>query len=192
MNAPLDEIQISELLAAWNDGKDEAWNDLVPAVYEELRAQARRLLRRERSDHTLQTTALVHETYMKFADQRVLKWKNRAHFFVAASEIMRYLLVDHARKRNREKRGGDLNIQRLDSDLQIASKSLPVDLIALDEALKRLEGWDRQQAKIVELRYFGGCSISETAEILAISIATVNRDWSSAKAWLHQELSTDR
>ena len=125
------------------------------------------MLKRERSDHTLQTTALVHETYMKFADQRVLKWKNRAHFFVAASEIMRYLLVDHARKRNREKRGGDLNIQRLDSDLQIASKSPPVDLIALDEALKRLEGWDRQQAKIVELRYFGGCSFSETAEILA-------------------------
>jgi len=182
--------QISELLAAWNSGNREAWNDLVPVVYEEMRGQARRLLRLERSDHTLQTTALVHETYLKLAEQRVVHWENRAHFFWLASEIMRRLLVDHARGHNRIKRGGEVEIQHINSAVQIAADKAPVDLLALDEALTKLAGWDEQQAKIVEIRYFGGCSITETAQILGISVATVKRDWSAAKAWLHHELDS--
>ena len=181
---------VSELLRAWNDGERDAWNRLTPVVYEEMRSQARRLLRRERSDHTLQTTALVHETYLKLAEQRVVNLENRAHFFWLSSEIMRRLLVDYARGRNRMKRGGDVDLVRIDSTFQIAVDNSGVDLLALDDALVKLAELDPQQAKVVELRYFSGCSIDETAEILAVSTSTVNRDWAHAKAWLRHELNT--
>lgn len=188
---PSDSGQISELLEAWSDGDSEAWNKLVPVVYEELREQARRHLRNERVGHTLQTTALVHEAYLKLADQRVLNWENRAHFFWLASEIMRRLLVDYARGRNRKKRGGDVEILAMNSAFQIAIDNSGVDLLSLDKALTKLAVFDPQQSKIVEIRFFGGRTIEETAETLGLSVATVKRDWAVAKAWLHRELSID-
>ncbi len=182
--------EISQLLAAWNNGDQEAWNNLVPIVYDELRHAARRQLRNERADHTLETTGLVHETYLKLAQQRAVGWENRGHFFWVASEIMRRVLVDYARGRNRRKRGGDAETVPLNSAIQIAADSSSVDLLELDAALSKLAEWDAQQAKIVELRFFAGCSIDETADTLGISAATVNRDWAAAKAWLHHELSS--
>lgn len=188
LNSSLHNGQISELLLAWKSGERDAWNRLTPLVYDELRLQARRMLRRERPGHTLQTTALVHETYLKLADQRDVNWENRAHFFWLAAEIMRRILVDYARSQNRLKRGGDIEIVQMDSRLQIAIENAGVDIIALDSALTRLAEWDEQQAKIVELRYFGGCSVDETAQVLGVSVSTVNRDWAAAKAWLLHEL----
>ncbi|MFT3743459.1 MAG: sigma-70 family RNA polymerase sigma factor [Pyrinomonadaceae bacterium] len=183
--------QVSELLAKWNGGEPSAWDELVPVIYGELRDHAHRLLRHERSDHTFQTTDLVHEAYIKLAGQRIIDWESRAHFFWLASEIMRRILVDYARRRNRNKRGGDKEVFRLNSAFQIAIDSSGVDVVGLDEALTRLASFDPQQAKIVELRFFGGRSIQETAETLGISTATVKRDWAVAKAWLHHELSSN-
>ncbi len=182
--------EISELLATCNGGNKEAWDRLMPVVYDELRGQARRHLRRERDNHTLRTTALVHETYMKLAEQRFTNLENRAHFFWLASEVMRRVLVDYARGRNRGKRGGEYEIVSMDSNFQIAIDSSNINLLELDSALNRLAELDPQQAKVVEIRYFGGCSIAETAEILGVSNATVKRDWSTAKAWLHHELNS--
>lgn len=190
MNDQQQKGQVSELLDAWNKGDRDAWNQLAPVVYDELRSQARRLLRGERADHTLQTTALVHEAYLKLAAQRVVNWENRAHFFWLSAEIMRRLLVDHARGHNRLKRGLEVEIVPIDSALQIAVDNSGVDLLSLDEALTALAEMDPQQAKIVELRYFGGCSIEETANVLDVSVSTVNRDWAHAKAWLHHELNS--
>ncbi len=180
---------ISELLDAWSGGDREAWNKLLPLVYDELRGQAHRYLRRERANHTLQTTALVHETYLKLVEQRAIRWDSRKHFFWLAAEIMRRILVDYARQRNRQKRGGEVEILPLDSAFQIAVEETEVDLLALDEALNKLAKMDEQQMKIVELRYFSGLNIEETAEVLDISPATVKRDWAMAKAWLYHELS---
>jgi RNA polymerase sigma-70 factor (ECF subfamily) len=182
--------EISDLLAAWSDGDPGAWDSLVPIVYGELRQQAHIHLRRERGNHTLRTTALVQETYMKLADQRSANWENRAHFFWLASEMMRRVLVDYARGRNRQKRGGDVEIVPLESAFQIAIDNSEVDLLELDTALRRLAVLDAQQAKVVEVRYFGGCSLDETASILGISVTTVKRDWASAKAWLKRELNS--
>lgn len=181
--------EITRLLQAWSAGDQEAWNELVSLVYDELREQAHRYLRRERRNHTLQTTALVHETFIKLAGQRKVKWENRGHFFWLSSEIMRRILVDYAKNKNRQKRGGDIEFEPLVSGLNIAIDEIDVDLLALDAALTRLAELDEQQAKIVELRYFSGLSIEETAEALKISTATVKRDWKMAKAWLHHELS---
>jgi RNA polymerase sigma factor (TIGR02999 family) len=183
--------EISGLLAAWNDGDLEAWNHLIPVVYDELRAQARRHLRRERDNHTLRTTALVHETYLKLADQRFANFENRAHFFWLASEIMRRVLVDYARGRSREKRGGSVEMVSINSSFQVAIENSNINLLELDAALIKLAALDQQQAKIVEVRYFGGCSIEETAEVVGVSVATVKRDWASAKAWLNHELKND-
>ncbi len=182
--------EISELLAEWNQGDREAWNRLVPIIYDELRDAARRQLRHERSDHTLRTTGLVHEAYLKLAQQRVVGWENRGHFFWVASEIMRRFLVDYARGRNRNKRGGEIEILPINPAFQIAIDNAGIDMLGLDAALRKLSEWDAQQSTIVELRYFGGCSIHETAEILGISTATVSRDWAAAKAWLHHELNS--
>lgn len=182
--------EISGLLAAWNDGDLEAWNALIPIVYDELRQQAHRHLRRERENHTLRTTALVHETYLKLANQRFANFENRAHFFWLASEIMRRLLVDYARTRNSDKRGGEAEIFSIDSSFQIAVESSEVNLLDLDDALNKLALMDPQQAKIVEVRYFGGCSIEETAAAVGVSVTTVNRDWAAAKAWLAHELKS--
>lgn len=182
--------EITRLLIAWSDGDREAWERLASLVYEELHQQAHRYLRRERQNHTLQTTALVHETFIKLAEQRKVEWENRGHFFWLSSEIMRRILVDYAKNKKRQKRGGEIEFQPLVSGLNVAIDKLDVDLLALDEALTRLAELDEQQAKIVELRYFSGLSIKETAKALKISDATVNRDWNMAKAWLHHELSS--
>ena len=180
---------ISELLDEWSGGDREAWYRLVPLVYGELHEQAHRYLRRERENHTLQTTALVHEAFLKLVEQRDIHWDNRAHFFWLASEIMRRILVDYAKNRKRLKRGGDVEILPFDSAWQIAVDESDVDLLDLDEALTRLAELDEQQSRIVQMRFFSGLNIEETAEVLSISTATVKRDWNMAKAWLHHELS---
>lgn len=183
---------ISEILKKWNLGDQDAWNRLVPLVYDELKKRARAHFRKEHARHTLQTSAIVHETYLKLADQRQVNWENRGHFFWVASEVMRRILVDHARARKRQKRGGGIEMLTLDSTLRVAAESSEVDLLELNDALESLAEKDIQQAKIVELRYFGGCSIEETAATLGIAPATVKRDWACAKAWLHSQLTTDR
>lgn len=183
---------ITEILQAWNDGRREALDEIVPLVYDELRRQARRYLRRERGNHTLQTTALVNEAYLKLIDQRNVAWQNRAHFFGIAASLMRRILVDYARTKHRHKRGGAAENLPLDEAILIKAEGNDLDLLALDEALNRLAAIDAQQARIVELRYFSGLSIEETAEVLAISIATVKRNWNMARAWLHRELTKQR
>ncbi len=180
--------EISELLREWGDVDEQNWEKLVPLVYDELRIQAKRLLGRERQNHTLQTTSLVHEAFLKLFEQRVIVWEGRAHFFWLASEIMRRILVDYARRRNRTKHGGEFKFQQIESALQIAVDSSEVDLIDLDTALEKLKKIDDQQEKIVQLRFFAGLTVEETAESLGISPATVKRDWRMAKAWLHHEL----
>ena len=181
--------QITVLLQEWSSGKREALDELLPIVYDELHKQARRYLRRERQDHTLQTTALIHEAYLKLIDQRNVDWQNRTHFFAIAAQMMRRILVDHARTKHREKRGGDDVKLPLDEAILVVVNEKNVDLMALDEALNRLEKIDEQQTRVVELRYFSGLSLEETAEALKISRATAARDWAMAKSWLHRELT---
>lgn len=191
MNLPGTQKQnITEILRQWSNGKQEALDELMPLVYAELRRQATQYLRRERPNHTLQTTALINEAYLKLIDQRDVNWESRSHFFAIASQAMRRILVDYARTRNREKRGGAIENLPLEEALQVqAMEGRSVDLIALDEALTRLAEIDEQQARVVELRYFADLSLEATAEALHISRATVARDWSVAKAWLFRELS---
>ena len=182
--------EITRILQEWSNGKQEALDALLPLVYDELHQQASRYLRRERAGHTLQTTALIHETYLKLIDQREVNWQNRAHFFGVAAQAMRRILVDYAKARHRAKRGGIGENLPLEEAVTLAvSDERSVDLEALDEALTRLAELDERQARIVELRYFSGLSIEETAEVLHISPATVKTDWKSAKAWLYQEIS---
>ena len=188
-NAAENSQNITRMLKDWSDGSHEALDRLLPYVYDELHRQASRYLRRERADHTLQTTALIHEAYLKLIDQRDVQWQNRAHFFGIAAQAMRRILVDYARMRKREKRGGDDVKLQLDEALNISSEQKPVDLIELDEALDRLAGFDERQARIVELRYFSGMTEEETAEVLGISAPTVRRDWNLAKAWLHSQIT---
>jgi RNA polymerase sigma factor (TIGR02999 family) len=180
---------LTQMLREWGEGDAKVLDSLMPLVYEELRRQASRYLRKERANHTLQTTALIHEAYIKLIDQKSVEWQNRSHFFAIASVAMRRILVDYARERHREKRGGSAENLALDEALQISSDERSVDLIALDEALNRLAKLDKRQAKVVELRYFSGLSIDETAEILGVSNATVRLDWNLAKAWLKQEIT---
>ena len=186
-----DDKHITELLVGYGRGDKEALDQLMPIVYEELRRQAARYLRKERPGHTLQTTALIHEAYVRLVDQRHVQWQNRAHFFGIAAQLMRRILVDHARTKKRVKRGGsDIRVSLGDAD--VAVKGQDLDVVALDEALQRLAQLDEQQSRVVELRFFSGLSVEETAEVLGISKATVKRDWSMAKAWLHRELTGDR
>lgn len=180
---------ITIMLKAWNEGDEGVLDSLMPLVYDELRRQASRYLRRERSGHTLQTTALIHEAYIKLVGQEHVRWQNRSHFFAIASQAMRRILVDHARTRHRDKRGGAASDLPLDEAFQIGAPQKSVDLVALDEALQRLEQLDKRQARIVELRYFSGLTNDETAEVLGISNATVRNDWSMAKAWLYEQLA---
>jgi RNA polymerase sigma factor (TIGR02999 family) len=183
---------VTELLRAWSGGDTTALDALLPLVYEELRRQARRYLRREREGHSLQATALVHEAYMRLVDQRRMQWQGRTQFFGIAAQLMRRILVDHARGRHAEKRGG-MNIslvQPLD-EATAAAQEADVNLLALDDALTRLAALDARQAKVVELRYFTGLGIEETAEVLGISPATVKREWTSARAWLKRELTEE-
>ena len=181
--------EITEMLQDWSDGKEEVLDALLPLVYDELRRQAARFLRRERIGHTLQTTALVHEAYLKLIDQREVNWQNRAHFFGISAQAMRRILVDYAKSRHREKRGGAGENIPLEAVTLAVSNERSLDLEELDEALTRLAKINERQARIVELRYFSGLSIEETAEVLHISPATVKSDWKWAKAWLYREIT---
>jgi RNA polymerase sigma factor (TIGR02999 family) len=185
-NSPKD---VTQLLADLNRGDQDALAKLIPLVYDELRALADSCMRRERSGHTLQPTALVHEAFLRLVDEK-LHLQNRAHFFGVAAQAMRQILVEHARARHALKRGGEAQKLALDEALD-QPEEREVDLIALDDALNDLARFDPQQARIVELRYFAGLTIEETAQLLGISPATVKREWNLARAWLHREISQD-
>lgn len=162
----------------------------MPLVYDELRRQASRYLRRERQGHTLQTTALIHETYLKLIEQRDVNWQSRAHFFGVAAQAMKRILLDHAKARHREKRGGQNENLPLDEARYVLAGGENVDLIVLDQALGRLSEFDPRQAKIVELKFFAGLNVDEVAEVMGISPTTVKREWNLAKAWLHCQVTT--
>lgn len=183
---------VTQLLLGWSAGDRSAGEQLLSAVYAELHRQAARAMRRESADHTLQTTALVHEAYLRLIDQRRVEWRNRAHFFGVAAQLMRRILVDHARRRGAGKRGSGQRPVSLD-DVHSArgapSEASRLDVLVFDEALDRLAALDESQARIVELRYFGGLNIEETAEALDVSPATVKREWAIARAWLRRELA---
>lgn len=178
---------ITHLLNQWSDGDERALDRLTPLVYEELRQQAARYLRREHRAHTMQTTALIHEAYLRLIDVKEVRWQGRAHFFAIAANLMRRILVDHARRRAAEKRGGAQIHVTLDR-IVAPTKQSAVDVLAIDQALTKLAAIDRQQAEIVELRFFSGLSVEETAAALGISARTVKRDWSVARAWLRREI----
>jgi RNA polymerase sigma-70 factor, ECF subfamily len=179
---------VTQLLIEWNQGRHSAFQDLLPLVYAELRRLAAQRLRRERPDHTLQPTALVHEAYIRMVDQRRVHWQNRAHFFGAAACVMRRILVDGARARKADKRGAGWERVTLVSD-RTPNSSRDIDVLSLDDALQRLAALDPQQERIVELRYFGGLTLDETAEVIGISPSTVKREWTIARAWLRAQLS---
>lgn len=183
-----DEKNVTQMLADWRKGDRSALDKLMPMVYQELRRLASSYLRRERPDHTLQPTALVHEAYFRLVDQRNVSWQNRAHFFGIAAQMMRRILVDHARSHLYAKRGGGAQKLALDEAIAVPGQEPEVDMAALDEALNKLETIDPRQSRIVELRYFGGLSIEATAEVLKISPATVKREWNIARTWLHREI----
>ena len=179
---------ITQLLVEWSTGDQAALDQLMPLVYDELRRLARSYLRRERPDHTLQATALVNEAYLRLIDQHSVTWQNRAHFFGIASQMMRRILVNHALARRTAKRGGPTQKLSLEEAINLGDQR-EVDLIALDDALKELEALDPRQSRIVEIRYFGGLSIEETAEALDLSPATVKREWSTARPWLRRQIA---
>jgi RNA polymerase sigma factor (TIGR02999 family) len=181
--------EITRLLLEWSDGSRSAFDELMPLVYGELHRQAARYLRNEHRAQTLQTTALIHDAYVRLIDQTGIQWQSRTQFFAFAAKVMRHILVDHARTKLREKRGGGAVNVSLDEALIMTTDERSVDLIALDEALNRLAEIDQQQVQLVELRYFSGLSLEETAEALKISRATAARDWNVARAWLHRELT---
>jgi RNA polymerase sigma factor (TIGR02999 family) len=180
--------EVTQLLVAWGNGDPHALQELMPLVYRELRRLAHGHLRRERPDHTLQTTALVHEAYLRLVDQQETNWKNRAQFFAVAAQMMRRILVDYARARQYAKRGGGAQSVELD-EAMVVSSDRAAEVVALDEALLRLAELDSRKSRLVELRFFGGLSIEETAEILGVSPGTVMRDWTLAKAWLQREMT---
>lgn len=178
---------VTDLLVDWSNGDQEALNRLMPLVYDELHRLASRYLRHERPGHTLQTTALVHEAYLKLVDLKKANWQSRVQFFAAAAKVMRHVLVDYARSRKAVKRGGAYCRLSLD-EAAISSEEKDADLLVLNEALDNLAAIDPQQSRVVELRVFGGLTVEDTAEALGISPRTVKREWSMAKAWLHQQI----
>ena len=178
---------ITELLIDWNNGSGEALDRLIPLVERELRRIAANYMRRESPGHTLQTTALVNEAYLKLVDQKSVKWQNRAHFFAIASQIMRRILLDHARSRGRTKRGGEVIHLNLE-DVAVMSPQKTNELLALDEALSRLASFDAKKSRIVEMRFFGGLTVDEVADVLGIAPVTVMLHWRLAKAWLQREV----
>ena len=180
---------MTELLQAWSEGDVAARDRLLPMIYDDLRRQAAAYLRHERADHTLRPTALVHEAYLRLADQRHVVWQNRAHFLGVAAQAMRRILVDHARGRKAAKRAGDWVRVTLEDDR--APPKADVALAALDDALTELASFDPQQARVVELRFFGGLSVDEIAQLLTISPSTVKREWSTAKAWLYRRIQAE-
>ncbi len=191
MSADQPTDDVTALLRRWQTGDRDALDRLTPLVYEELHRIASRSLSRERPDHTLQSTALVNEAFLKLVDQRRVDWQNRRHFFGLAAQLMRRILVDHARRVGRTKRGSDLLRVHLDDATEpSASPSLdPADAVTLDEALRKLEALDPMQARIVELRFFGGLTVEETADLLELSPTTIKREWVVARAWLFRELT---
>ena len=178
----------TELLLAWSNGDESAFDRLVPLVHRELRVLARRYMRRERPDHTLQATALVNEAYVRLIDVNRIQWQNRAHFLAVAAQTMRRILVEFARNRHRQKRGGDVVRVTIDDANEIAQEK-GADLVALSDALSALATFDARMSHVVELRFFGGLSVQETADVLKVSPETVMRDWKTAKVWLLRELS---
>jgi RNA polymerase sigma factor (TIGR02999 family) len=180
-------VDVTGLLLQWSLGSEAARDQLLPLLYRELRGIAARSMRSERPDHTLQPTALVHETWFKLIDQQRVQWRNRAHFFGVAAALMRRILVDHARKRGAQRRGGGAD--KLSLEGVPGAEPQGVDVLALDSALEELSRLDEKQARIVELRFFGGLSAEETAEAVGLSRATVYREWDLAKAWLHRRLT---
>ena len=180
--------QVTALLVRWSQGENAAREELVPLVYDELRRLARRVLLGQGRDHTLQSTALVHEAYLRLVGHDTVHWDDRIHFFAVAAQLMRRILVDHARKHLAAKRGGDQVTLSLEEHLAPA-KSRPLNVIALDDALNELSRMNPQQSRIVEMRFFAGLSIEETAQAMGISSATVKRDWAVARAWLYRELA---
>lgn len=180
--------EITELLLAWNRGDRSALDQLIPLVHKELHRLAKHYMRQERAGHTLQTTALVNEAYLRLIDSSKVRWQNRAHFFAVSAQLMRRILVDFARTHHNLKRGGGARRMSLDEAL-VVSAELDADLVALDDALSTLATLDPRQSQVVELRFFGGLSVDETAEVLKISPTTVRRDWTLARAWLHRALS---
>jgi RNA polymerase sigma factor (TIGR02999 family) len=183
---------LTQLLAAWGHGDQAAGEKLLPIVYDELHRRAAAAMRRENAGHTLQATALVHEAYMRLVKQDGANWKNRAQFYAVAAQLMRRILIDHAREHLAAKRGGGIRSVTLDGVDRAVEDDDALDVLALHEALDRLAELDARQAKIVELRYFGGLGIEEAAEALEISPATLKREWATARAWLKRELSSPR
>jgi len=179
--------QVTELLVAWNNGEESALNQLLPIVEVELRRIAHNFMRRERGNHTLQTSALVNEAYVKLVDQRDVRWQNRSHFFALSAQIMRRILINHARDSVAQKRGGAAEHIAFE-DTMILTKEKSTELIALDDALERLAKFDETKSRIVELRYFGGLTLEETAEALDLAAVTVSVNWRLAKAWLAREI----
>jgi RNA polymerase sigma factor (TIGR02999 family) len=179
--------EVSRLLRAWGDGDRDALDRLTPVVYDELRRLARRYMRGERPGHSLQTTALVNEAYMRLVDYKSMQWQNRAHFFAVSAQLMRRILVEQARRHNL-KRGGGVQHVSLE-ETAIVDDDRPADLVALDDAMNALARIDPRKVQVVEMRFFGGLSVEETAEVLKVSPVTVMRDWSTAKAWLYRELT---
>ena len=179
--------QVTRLLLAWGQGEQTALEKLIPLVHAELRRMARRYMARERTGHTLQTTALVNEAFLKLVDSRQVNWQNRTHFFAISAQLMRRILVDYARARGYQKRGGGAQKVTLDEAL-IGTPERGQDLVALDDALKALAEVDLRKSKVVELRFFGGLSVEETAEVLKVSQDTILRDWRLAKSWLRREV----
>jgi RNA polymerase sigma factor (TIGR02999 family) len=184
------EPQLTQLLRAWSDGDQGALDELVPLVYEELHRLARRYMADERPGHTLQATALVNEAYLRMAHSEPGGFHDRAHFFAVSARVMRRILVDWARSRHAQKRGSDVPLFELQEDLAMAAGGSGDDLVAVDDALKTLGTFDSRKSRIVELRFFGGLSIKETAEVLKVSEETIRRDWNLAKSWLRTELSS--
>ena len=180
--------EVTELLTAWSGGDKAALDKLMPLIHQELRRIAHRYMSRERPGHTMQTTALVNEAYLKLVNREGVHWQNRAHFFAIASQLMRHILVDHARSHAYAKRGGGTQTISLDEAL-VVSQERAAEVVALDDVLKQLAEIDPQQSRIVELRFFGGLTIEETAVVLSLSPATIKREWTSAKAWLYHELA---
>ncbi|MDX6711271.1 MAG: hypothetical protein QOH96_2287, partial [Blastocatellia bacterium] len=178
---------LTSLLLEWQQGSSDALAKLTPLVYDELRRIAHRYMQRERNGHTLQTTALVNEAYLKLAGGHQIEWKNRAHFFGVSAQVMRHLLIDHARRRQFARHGGDAVLVSLENAETMSSQSAS-ELLAINEALEELSRLDQRKGRVVELRYFGGLSLEETAEVLDVSVMTIRRDWRAAKAWLYRWL----
>jgi RNA polymerase sigma factor (TIGR02999 family) len=182
--------EVTQLLLDWSRGDQAALDKLMPLVYGELRRMANRYMRREHVGHTLQTTALINEAYLRLIEQQRVQWHNRAHFFAISAKLMRRILVDHARSHTRAKRGGGVLKVSL-NEAVVPSKERAAELVALDDALMRLATIDPRKSQVVELRFFGGLSVEETAEVLKVTPMTVTRDWKTAKAWLHREMSNE-